>query len=55
VEEGRDSGYISLYALDPFGINLGLIEFEANRTGRFDAYANLGRARLDKYGAVWRP
>ena len=26
----KDSRCISLYALDPFGINLGLIEFEAN-------------------------
>jgi len=39
-------------SLDPFGINLGLIEFEANtERGRLGAWANLGRApRLDKYG-----
>lgn len=44
-------GDISRSAPDPFGINLGLIEFEANTEhGRFDAWANLGRAPLDKYG-----
>lgn len=44
---GRVEGFedISRSTLDPFGINLGLIEFEANtEQGRFGACANLGRA-----------
>jgi len=54
----RGSGYLSLYAFDPFGINLGLIEFEANtkrgasmlaQTLAVPGWINMAN------GVAWRP